>query len=84
MDLCMDLWAGDADISYELFIKEINKCISNLKSHMGVEAHRREFELGIIDETGISWEEQDNYMQKQINEYQRLLEYLENDSNWTI
>ena len=84
MNLCMDLWAGDVSISYELFIKEINECISNLKSHMGAEAHRRESELGIIDKTGVSWEEQDRYMQKQIDEYQRLLEYLENDSNWTI
>ena len=84
MYLCMELWAGDAEISYELFIKEINERISNLKSHIGVEAHRREAELGIIDETGMSWEEQDKYMQKEINEYQGLLEYLDNDSNWTI
>lgn len=84
MNLCMDLWAGDVSISYKLFIEEINERISNLKSHMGEEAHRRESELGIIDKTGISWEEQDRYTQKQINEYQRLLEYLKDDSNWTI
>ena len=84
MEIMMDLWAGDVIVSYKLFIKEINKRISNLQSHIGTEAHQREAELGIIDETGMSLEQQDENLQKQINEYQELLEYLENDSNWTL
>lgn len=83
MDICMDLWAGDVSISYDRFKEEILTRITNLKSHMGADAHRREAELGIIDETGMSWEEQDAQLQKQIDEHQQLLDYLETDSNWT-
>lgn len=83
MDIMMDLWAGDVIVSYKIFIEEINKRISNLQSHIGTEAHQKETALGIIDKTGMSWEEQDENLRKQINEYQELLEYLENDSNWT-
>lgn len=83
MDIMMDLWAGDAEVSYELFIKEINKCINNLKSYIGKEAHQRLEAMGVKDETGMSWEEQDENTMRQIKKYIELLDYLEADSNWT-
>lgn len=84
MNICMDLWAGDCSISYELFIKTVKSYISNLKSHIGPEAHKHLQEIGCIDETGMTWEEQDKQAKEQIKEYESLLSYLENDSNWTI
>ena len=83
MSLCMDMWAGDVSISYDAFIKEVKRIIENLKSYIGIEAHKKLEEIGVVDNTGMSWEEQDEYHQKQIKEYQDLLTYLENDSNWT-
>ena len=83
MELCMDLWSGDVPITYDRFIKEVNVRIKNLESHIGPEAHKKCAELGIIDNTKMSWEEQDEQCKKQIEEYQSLLTYLENDSNWT-
>lgn len=84
MDICMDLWAGDIPISYDLFKKEVETRIHNLKSHMGAEAHARLKALGIEDLTGMTIEEQDTQTQKQIDELQQLLDYLADDSNWTI
>jgi hypothetical protein len=84
MNIMMDLWAGDTEVSYELFIKEINRCINNLKSYIGKEAHQMLEEIGIKDKTGMSWAEQDENTMKQIKEYRELLDYLETDSNWTL
>lgn len=83
MDICMDLWAGDVPISYDRFKEEIETRIQNLKSHMGAEAHARLAALGVEDLTGMTIEEQDAQMQKQIDELKQLLDYLETDSNWT-
>ncbi len=82
MNICMDFWAGDVSISYERFREEIITRINNIKSHMGSEAHAREKALGIIDETGMSIEEQDIQDQQLINDYQALLDFLDDDSNW--
>jgi hypothetical protein len=79
----MDLWAGDMTITYERYKQEILDRIQNLQSLMGEEAHKRSQELGIIDATGMTWEEQDAQAQKQITELQQLLDFLETDSNWT-
>ena len=84
MNICMDLWSGDASISYEMFVNEVNQYIQNLRSHMGIEAHLREKELGIIDATGMTWKELDKNCQKQIDQYQNLLDYLAKDENWTL
>lgn len=83
MDICMDLWAGDVTISYERFIKEIQERIENLESYIGEDAHKRLESMGIEDNTGMSWEEQDKQTEKQISEYKELLIFLENDNNWT-
>jgi len=83
MNICMDLWSWDAEISYELFTKTLRDCIANLKSHIGEEAHRYLESVGVIDNTGLTWEEQDRNTQKEIARYEELLKYLETDSNWT-
>jgi len=60
-------------------IKEVlTEWINNLYSHIGVEAHKNELALGIKDETGLSWEEQDNIMLSQIEDYKNALDELEN------
>ncbi len=82
MNVCMDLWASDADISYKLFISTVKQYISNLRSHIGDEARRHEKELGITDETGMTGEEQDRALEKQIKGYEELIKYLETDENW--
>ena len=83
MNICMDLWSWDVEISYELFTKTLRDCIANLKSHIGEEAHRYLERVGVIDNTGLTWEEQDRNTQKEIERYEELLKYLETDSNWT-
>lgn len=82
MNICMDFWASDVSISYERFREEILERINNIKSHMGLEAHAREEALGVIDETGMSIEEHDAQDQQLINDYQALLDFLDDDSNW--
>ena len=83
MNVCMDLWSYDAPITYELFVNTVKEYIKNLESHIGVEAHKKLKELGVIDNTGMTWEEQDIQTEKQIKEYKDLLDYLQNDINWT-
>ena len=84
MDICMDLWAGDVAITYKIFKQEINNRIENLSSTIGEAAHRHLLEIGVTDETGMTWEEQDMYTKNQIDKLQQLLNYLETDSNWTL
>ena len=51
----------------------LKKWIENLYSHIGAEAHRHEIDCGIEDLTGMSWEEQDMEMLKQIERYKQCL-----------
>lgn len=83
MDICMDLWSGDVSISYDTFITEIRQRIENLKSHIGEEAHLKLLRLGVVDNTGMSWEKQDLQTKKEISQLEELLKFLETDSNWT-
>ena len=83
VDICMDLWSGDCDISYEFFMKVVHERIDNLYSHIGQAAHESLAAKGVIDNTGESWIEQDMRLMEQIKKHQQLVEYLENDSNWT-
>ena len=83
MRVCMELWAWDLPLSCKLFKETVQTYIDNLKSHIGEDARQREKELGIIDETGMSAEESDQQLQDEINAYKNLLEYLEDDNNWT-
>lgn len=51
----------------------LNNWIENLYSHIGIESHRHESECGIEDLTGMTWEEQDVQMLKQIEKYKKCL-----------
>lgn len=84
MNICMDLWSGDVTISYDRFTQEIQERIKNLESYIGEDSHKHLESLGIIDNTGMTWEEQDAQTQKEIEKYKELLSYLETDSNWTL
>lgn len=55
----------------------INKWIENLYSHIGKEAHEYSLICDVADETGMTWEEQDNYMLQKINEYRKCLSEIE-------
>ncbi len=80
--ICMDLWAGDVDISYEGFREEVLTRINNLKSSIGPEAHARLAFLGVMDRTGQTIEEQDEWSRQEIAKYQKILDFLDNDDNW--
>jgi hypothetical protein len=82
MEVCMDLWSYDVAITYELFRNRVLTYISNLESYLGEEAHIQLEELGVADDTGLSWEDQDSNKKHMISDYKRLLAYLDNDSNW--
>lgn len=84
VDICMDMWTGDCQISYNGFVEEITNRINNLSSSVGNEAHEKLEALGVVDETGLTWEEEDKYTKEQISGYENLLTYLQNDSNWTL
>ena len=84
MDTCMDLLSRDIPITYEAFVNTVKEYIDNLRSHIGKEAHEQEAAMGVIDETGMTREEQDAACERQIREYKQLLEYLEDDNNWII
>lgn len=84
MYTCMDMWSWDAEISLEGFKAQIETYISNLESHIGPEAHKRLADMGVIDNTGMSWEEQDAQTRADIEKYKELLDYLNNDNNWNI
>ena len=47
-------------------------------SHVGNIAHERAMDMGVKDETGISWIEQDLLTFQQIRRYQECLKLLEN------
>lgn len=82
MNMCLEMWSGDCVISYELFIDEVNSRIKNLESSIGEDAHKRLEEMGVVDATGMAWEDQDAFTQNQIEEYKVLLSYLSDDKNW--
>lgn len=57
--------------------RTLNEWIKNLYSHIGVEAHRHSLSCGIVDETGMTWEEQDMQMLQQIKRYRQCLLSIE-------
>lgn len=52
------------------------KWIENLYSHIGAEAHKHSLACGIVDETGMTWEEQDMLMLQQIARYKKCLDTM--------
>lgn len=67
------LESWDIEPTEEKIKRVLNKWIDNLYSHIGVEAHKHEEECGIVDLTGMTWEEQDKQMLKQIESYKNCL-----------
>ena len=63
------LESWDIEPTKEKIKRVLNNWIENLYSHVGVEAHKHEEECGIDDLTGMTWEEQDIQMLKQIESY---------------
>lgn len=66
------LESWDIEPTKEKIKSVLNNWIENLYSHIG-EAHKHEKECGIVDLTGMTWEEQDVQMLKQIESYKNCL-----------
>ena len=67
------LESWDIEPTKEKIKRVLNNWIENLYSHVGVEAHKHEEECGTVDLTGMTWEEQDAQMLKQIESYKKCL-----------
>ena len=76
LEVIEELESWDIEPTKENMIWELNKWITNLYSHVGKAAHGREAEIGIIDETGIPWEEQDAQMLQKIETYKATIKKL--------
>lgn len=63
------LGSWDIEPTKEKIKRVLNNWIENLYSHVGAKAHKHEEECGIVDLTGMTWEEQDIQMLKQIESY---------------
>ena len=66
----------DVEPTEELIKQTLNKWIENLYSHIGAEAHKHSLDCGVKDETGMSWEDQDMLMLKQIDRYKKCIEMM--------
>ena len=66
----------DIEPTMENIKKEIGQWIENLYSHVGIEAHKHAENCGVVNETGMSWEEQDMLMLKEIERYKKCLAAL--------
>lgn len=67
------LESWDVKPTKENMKKVLNKWIANLYSHIGTEAHKHSLACGIVDKTGMTWEEQDMYALQQIDRYKKCL-----------
>lgn len=67
------LESWDCKPTKENIKKTLERWIQNLYSHIGIAAHKYEQELGIVDETGMTWEEQDLLHFQQIDRYKKCL-----------
>jgi transcription initiation factor IIE alpha subunit len=67
------LESWDCKPTKENIKKVLNKWIENLYSHVGIEAHKHLLACGIIDNTGMTWEEQDMQYLQQIDIYKKCL-----------
>ncbi len=71
-----DLLSWDCEPTNENLIRNFNKWIDNLYSHIGDSAHLHLLSLGIADETGLSWAEQDARTLEQIELYKECVNHL--------
>lgn len=67
------LESWDVEPTEELIKQTLNKWIENLYSQIGAEAHKHLLACGIVDKTGMTWEEQDMQMLQQIDRYKKCL-----------
>ena len=65
----IDILSWDGKVSYESIIQVLSGKISNLKSQIGEEYHKKLIAYGIKDETGMTWDEQDDQSRELINDY---------------
>lgn len=75
-DVASYLWSYDAKPTKKLIKETINKWIENLYSHIGAEAYKHSLSCGVVDKTGMTWEEQDMQMLQQIDKYKKCLMYM--------
>lgn len=71
-----ELESWDLEPTEELIKQTLNKWIKNLYSQIGVAAHEHALACGIIDNTEMTWEEQDMLMLQQIERYKKCLEEI--------
>ena len=67
------LKSWDVKPTEEIIKQTLSKWIENLYSHIGAEAHKHSLACGVVDETGMTWEEQDMQMLQQIDRYKKCL-----------
>lgn len=77
LELLENFYVHDCIPTKDNVIETLNKWISNLYSHIGVEAHKHSLASGIHDKTGLSWEEQDQIMLTQINSYRECISMIQ-------
>jgi hypothetical protein len=67
------LESWDCKVTKENIKKVLDEWIDNLYSHVGIEAHKHSLACGVVDETGMTWEEQDAQYLQQIDRYKKCL-----------
>lgn len=81
MEVAEYLKSYDCKPSRENIIRTLNTWIKNLYSHIGPEAHKHSLECGVVDKTGLTWEEKSILMLEQISDYKKCLLELESMSD---
>lgn len=76
----LQLLSWDCPINAEMVKKVLKDWISNLKSHIGKEAHEYEARF-VEDHTGMTWDEQDAQCKEQIGDYEEALKDIENGND---
>lgn len=71
------LESWDCEPTKENITRTLKKWIENLYSHIGAEAHMHSLACGVVDETGVSWEDQDMQMLQQIKKYKQCIMEVE-------
>lgn len=70
-----DMWdVSEKNRTVQRVRELLSKWCDNLRSQMGEEAHQHLSALGIVDETGMTWSEQDESFRKQIQTYENYME----------
>ena len=69
------LESWDCPVTKDNICRVLSEWISNLKSHIGKEAHEREA-LYVEDLTGMTWEEQDAYALEKIKRCEEYMKEL--------